>query len=189
MRSQGFRIGFWSSSRIGCFSNTDLLSIFPFPVCNSVTMDIDETSVNAVLSLLLAFIKHLLTRHLFYLRFGNSYRLTPGFLPGWQKCCCKHERKRKKLKKKVEETVLQKRVLFKSRKTNWSNLMWRWLQNWKTRSICVLLRSVRKGKQEKTLFDFVGSAGWLHFLQCCTLYFAQQSKDSKAAWNHELLQN
>ena len=53
----------------------DLLSIFPFPVCNSVTMDIDETSVNAVLSLLLAFIKHLLTRHLFYLRFGNSYTI------------------------------------------------------------------------------------------------------------------
>ena len=128
-------------------------------------MDIDETSVNAVLSLLLAFIKHLLTRHLFYLRFGNSYRLTPGFLPGWQKCCCKHERKRKKLKKKVEETVLQKRVLFKSRKTNWSNLMWRWLQNWKTRSICVLLRSVRKGKQEKTLFDFVGSAGIASFFE------------------------
>ena len=144
-------------------------------------MDIDETSVNAVLSLLLAFIKHLLTRHLFYLRFGNSYRLTPGFLPGWQKCCCKHERKRKKLKKKVEETVLQKRVLFKSRKTNWSNLMWRWLQNWKTRSICVLLRSVRKGKQEKTLFDFVGSAlSRPGFIFCNAALFTLLSKAKTA---------
>ena len=40
--------------------------------------------LNALISLLLAFTRHLLTRRIFYLRFGNNYKHTPVFLPGWK---------------------------------------------------------------------------------------------------------
>ena len=38
------------STRSSEENQADLVSIFPFPACNNVTMVIDETSVNAVLS-------------------------------------------------------------------------------------------------------------------------------------------
>ena len=127
-----------------------LLSIFPFPVCSIVTMDIDETSVNAVVSLLLAFIKHLLTRHIFYLRFGNSYRLTLVFLPGWQNCCCKHERKRKK----VEKKELKRHGQFVFCWEVWG-----------------------KGRQEKTLFSWISRPG---FIFCNAALFTLLSKAKTA---------
>ena len=63
----------------------DLLSIFPFQVCDNATMDIDETSVNAVISLLLAFTKHLLTRHIFYLTRDHWFKINTLALAN---ACC-----------------------------------------------------------------------------------------------------
>ena len=157
----------------------DLLSIFPFPVCNNVTMDIDETSVNAVLSLLLAFTKHLLTRHIFYLRFGNSYRLTPVFLPGWQNCCCKHERKRKKLKKTSWRVSFAKES--KQEKLIEAILCEDDCKTERHGQFVFCWAVWGGGGKKKHCWILLDQQAWLHFLQCCTLYFAQESKDSKAA--------